>query len=210
MPMPLTDAVPPQLGNVLTFTTNNTPLKKFLGGLILKVLGWKCTVKVSPEMKHCVMVAAPHTTNWDFPIAISTFWVMGVDVKFFIKDNYTKGPLGFIFKALGALGVDRSKAKNGLTDYAIDRLKETNELVVLVPAEGTRKWVEKWRTGFYRIAMEANVPISLGYLDYEKKEAGVADVFYPSGDFEKDMTYIQEVYRPIKGKNPENYNPRIF
>ena len=177
---------------------------------MFKLMGWRCDIQVTEQMRHCVMIAAPHTTNWDFPIAISAFWIMGVDVKFFIKDNYTKGPFGFIFKALGALGVDRSKAKNGLTDYAIERLKESKELVVLVPAEGTRKRVEKWRTGFYRIAIEAKVPISLGYLDYEKKIAGVADVFMPSGDFEKDMTYIQEVYRPIKGKNPENYNPRIF
>jgi 1-acyl-sn-glycerol-3-phosphate acyltransferase len=156
------------------------------------------------------MVAAPHTSNWDFPIAVLSFWVMGLDVKFFIKDDYTKGPFGFLFKALGALGVDRSKAKNGLTDYAIELLKANKNLIIIVPAEGTRKRVDKWRTGFYRIALEANVPVSLGYLDYEKKIAGVADVFFPTGDFEKDMTHIQEVYRPIKGKNPENYNPRIF
>ncbi len=195
---------------MVTFEVKISGLKKFFGNLIFKLLGWKCNVTVTDEMKHSVMIAAPHTTNWDFLFVIGAFWIMGVDVRFFIKDNYTKGPFGFIFKALGALGVDRSKAKNGLTDYAIDRLKENDELVVLVPAEGTRKRVDKWRTGFYRIATEAGVPISLGYLDYEKKEAGVADVFYPSGDFEKDMLHIQEVYRPIKGKNTDNYNTSIF
>lgn len=161
-------------------------------------------------MKHSVMVAAPHTSNWDAPIALAAFWIMGVDVKFFIKDDYTKGAFGWLFKAFGAIGVDRSKKKNQLTDYAIELLNSQEELVILVPAEGTRKAVDKWRTGFYRIAIETGAPISLGYLDYAKKEAGVADVFKPSGEFEKDMFQIQEIYRPITGKNPTNYNKKIF
>lgn len=156
------------------------------------------------------MLAAPHTSNWDAPIALAAFWIMGIDLKFFIKNEYTKGPLGWLFKAVGAIGVDRSRKGNKLTDYAIELLNKRSELVILIPAEGTRKVVKAWRTGFYRIAMETGVPISLGYLDYSKKEAGVADVFRPSGNFERDMTHIQEIYRPIKGKNPENYNPRIF
>lgn len=173
-------------------------------------MGWKVTAKVTPEMAHSVMLASPHTSNWDAPIAIAAFWVMELDVKYFIKDNYTKGPMGWLFKWTGAIGVDRSKKKNKLTDYAIELLKTHEQMVILVPAEGTRKPVDKWRTGFYRIAREAQVPISLGYLDYQKKEAGVGEAFDPSGIFEQDMTHIQEFYRPIKGKYPENYNPSIF
>ena len=83
-------------------------------------------------------------------------------------------------------------------------------MVILVPAEGTRKRVDKWRTGFYRIATEAGVPISLGYLDYKRKEAGTLGVFWPSGDFEKDMAHIEAQYRDLHPKIPENYNPSIY
>lgn len=185
-------------------------LKKALAKFFIWITGWKVDVSVTPDLKRSVMLAAPHTSNWDFPYAILTFWVMEVDVRYFIKDSYTKGPLGWLFKWTGAIGVDRSKKGNKLTDYAIELLKENDELVILVPAEGTRKAVDKWRTGFYRIAMEAKVPVSLGYMDYKKKIAGVADVFWLSGNFEKDMTHIQEIYRPIHPKNPEGYNPEIF
>lgn len=188
----------------------NTGLKKLLANFFLWISGWKVTARVTPQMAHSVMLAAPHTSNWDFPFALASFWKMGIDVKYFIKDNYTKSPLGWFFRWTGAIGVDRSKKSNKLTDYAIELLKENDQLVILVPAEGTRRRVEKWRTGFYRIAREADVPISLGFLNYKDKIAGVGRPFYPTGDFENDMTHIQEFYRPIPGKHPENYNPKIF
>lgn len=155
------------------------------------------------------MIAAPHTSNWDFPIALAAFWIMGIDLKYFIKNDYTKGIFGGFFRWTGAIGVDRSKKKNNLTDYAIELLKE-KEVVILVPAEGTRTYVEKWRTGFYRIALETKVPISLGTLDYKEKFADILDVFMPTGNFEKDMLYIQEQYKNINAKHPKQYNPKIF
>ncbi|HCQ14622.1 MAG TPA: glycerol acyltransferase [Cryomorphaceae bacterium] len=187
-------------------------MKKILAKIFLGITGWKIPVDEEQiqRMKHSVMVAAPHTSNWDFPFAPAAFWKMGVDLRYFIKSEYTRGPFGRFFKWTGALGVDRSRQKNQLTDYAIELLRKHHDLVILVPAEGSRKPAPKWRTGFYRIANEAEVPISMGYLDYEKKIGGVLGVFEPSGDFEKDMHFIQEQYRPIKGKHPENYNPQIF
>ncbi len=185
-------------------------LKKILARIFLRLFGWRIVANVTPEIAHSVMVAAPHTSNWDFPIALAAFWYMDLDVKFFIKDDYTRGPFGWFFKWCGAIGVDRSKARNKLTDHAIELLKTQDPLIILVPAEGTRKAVPHWRTGFYRIAREAGVPISLGYLDYQKKTGGVEGPFTPSGDFGKDMLYIQEFYRPVTGKHPENYNPEIF
>lgn len=185
-------------------------MKKLLAKTILKLAGWKVAVKVTPEISHSVMVAAPHTSNWDFPIAILTFWALDIDLRYFIKDNYTRGLMGGLFRWTGAIGVNRSKKKNNLTHYAIELLQHNKQLVLLIPAEGTRKPVEKWRTGFYHIACKAGVPISLGYADYERKIAGVADVFWPTGDFEKDMYYIQETYKAFKGRHPENYNPQIF
>lgn len=188
----------------------NRVLKRLLANFFLWCTGWKVTARVTPEIAHSVMVAAPHTSNWDFPFAIAAFWKMGIDVKYFIKDNYTRSPMGWFFRWTGAIGVDRTKKSNKLTEYAIELLKESEQLVILVPAEGTRKAVSKWRTGFYRIATEAGVPVSLGFLDYAKKIAGVGQPFYPTGDFEKDMQHIQDFYQPITGKHPENYNPQIY
>ncbi|MDZ7847597.1 MAG: 1-acyl-sn-glycerol-3-phosphate acyltransferase [Owenweeksia sp.] len=185
-------------------------MKNFLANFFLKLTGWRVTARVTPAMAHSVMVAAPHTSNWDFPFSLMAFWKMGVPLRYFIKNEYTRGPLGWFFRWTGAIGVDRSKKKNKLTDKAIELLNDAPKMVLMVPAEGTRKRTEKWRTGFYRIALETGLPISLGFLDYHKKEAGVLDVFYPSGDFEKDMLHIQELYKTVQGKHPEDYNPQIF
>lgn len=185
-------------------------MKRFIASVFLGVTGWRARVDLSPEMRKSVMIAAPHTSNWDFPIALLAFWKMRVDVKYFIKDDYVNGAFGWFFKWTGAIGVDRSKGKNHLTQFAIDLLKENEELVVLVTPEGTRKRVEKWRTGFYRIAMAANVPITLAYVHFPDKITGIQKVFFPSGNFEEDMAVIEEVYRPFKGKFPENFNPKIY
>ncbi len=183
-------------------------MKKALGQFFFYLAGWKLKAHITEDMKHSVMVAAPHTSNWDFLFALAAFWMMGIDLKYFIKRAYTTGLHGFFFRWTGAVGVNQRK-HGKLTDYAINLLKE-KEMVVLVPAEGTRKRVEKWRTGFYRIAIEANVPISLGYLDYGKKEAGTLGCFKPSGDFEKDMAHIEGLYSKITAKFPKDYNPKIF
>ena len=187
-------------------------MKKFIAKIWYKAFGWtfNSNDEKKEKSKHCVMIAAPHTSNWDFPFTILGFWLEGLDLKFFIKDNYTKPFLiGSIFRWLGALGVNRSK-RNNLVEHSVALLKSNKNLVILVPAEGTRSRVNKWRKGFYQIAVQAQVPISLGYLDFKKKEAGLGPILYPTGDFEKDMQVIEDFYRNIEGKNPENYNPKIF
>ena len=185
-------------------------MKKLFARLVFFIFGWTMKVPDPKTLVPSVMIAAPHTSNWDFIFSIGAFWQMGIPLRYFIKDAYTRSIAGFFFRWSGAIGVDRSKRGSGLTDYAIELLKAHDKLVILVPAEGTRKKVEKWRTGFYRIAVEAGVPISLGYLDYAKKEAGVLTAFQPSGDTEKDMQFIQEQYARIHPKHPELYNKQIY
>jgi 1-acyl-sn-glycerol-3-phosphate acyltransferase len=185
-------------------------MKKFLAKVFFAIAGWKMEVKDPKPFVPSVMIAAPHTTNWDFPYALAAFWIMGIPLKYFIKDVYTKGPWGWFFRWTGAIGVNRKVAKGGLTQLAIDILKTDPGMVILVPAEGTRKRVEKWRTGFYRIATEAGVPISLGYLDYKKKQAGVGFAIKPKGNFEQDMEQIQDFYAQISPKFPEKYNKQIY
>ena len=184
-------------------------MKKWWGKTLLRIFGWKVEGAVPDDLKRMVMVAAPHTSNWDYPIAILAFMVIGIRMRYFIKDTYTKPPLGFIFKALGAIGVNRSRRSN-LTQYAVELLNESEEMVILVPAEGTRGRVEKWKTGFYHIAIEAKVPIVLGYVNYENKIAGIGPVYYPTGDFETDMNHIQQFYEDKAGRFPDQYNPKIY
>jgi 1-acyl-sn-glycerol-3-phosphate acyltransferase len=185
-------------------------LKKAIARFFLWIMGWTIDDTVPEEVHHSVMVAAPHTSNWDFLFAIFGFWIMGIEVRYFIKDTYTRSLFGWFFRWTGAIGVDRTKRSNGLVDYAIELLKSHEKLVILVPAEGTRKRVERWKLGFYHIAREAGVPISLGYLDYPNKRGGVLKVFQPSGVLEQDMQFIQDTYLTVTGKYPENYNPQIY
>lgn len=183
-------------------------MKKKIGGFVLKIFGWKLDYKNEFTITKGVVVAAPHTSNWDFLFTLATFWKMGIDVKFLIKDNYTKSIFGFFFKALGAVGVDRSTGKN-MVDFASDIIKK-KEIIFIVPAEGTRKRVEKWKTGFYHIAKKAGVPVLLGYLDYPSKTSGINKIIYLSDSFENDMKEIQEYYLNYSGKFPDNYNPSIY
>ncbi|MCT4623940.1 MAG: 1-acyl-sn-glycerol-3-phosphate acyltransferase [Schleiferiaceae bacterium] len=185
-------------------------MKKAIAKFYFWLIGWKINVQMDvSEVKHTVMIAAPHTSNWDFPNALAAFWLMGVDLKFFIKDAYTKSLFGFIFKWMGALGVTRSK-KNNLVNHAVTILNENPGIVILVPAEGTRSWVEEWKKGFYHIATEAKVRICLGYLDYKNKIAGIDQILEPTGNIQSDFEIIEKSYQQWTGKNPEMYNPEIF
>lgn len=185
-------------------------MKKILGKVFMAVAGWKVKIDLNTKsIDHCVMIAAPHTSNWDFPFTLATFWIKGIDLKFFIKDSYTKAFYGFIFKWMGAIGVDRNK-NNNLVEYAVSLLNAQEKLVILIPPEGTRSKVDFWKKGFYHIANGASVPIALGFLDFKHKVAGVDRLVMPTGKIDVDLKVIEDVYLKYTGKNPENYNPIIF
>jgi len=184
-------------------------MKKILANIVLFVSGWKSSYNTDFDKDRCVMLAAPHTSNWDFLFAMAIFWKHDVKVKFFIKDGFTKGIHGGFFRWMGAIGVDRTK-KNNLVDYAIDLFNENEKLVMLIPAEGTRKRVDKWKKGFYHIAKGANVSVALGYLDYKKKIAGVDKIIKLKGNFEVDMKIIEDFYKTKNAKFPELYNQSIY
>lgn len=184
-------------------------IKRVLSKFIFFIFGWKTEYNMDPSIKKCVMIAAPHTSNWDLIFALATYWKYGVKAKFFIKDMYTKGLHGYFFKKLGAIGVTRGK-KNNLVDFAVKLFHEKEELILLVPAEATRKRVPKWKKGFYVISKQANVPVALGFLDYKRKVAGVGGYVHLTDDYNADMQKIQDFYKNISAKFPENYNKQIF
>ena len=185
-------------------------MKKKIGKGILKLLGWKHKVPETYKVSKAVMIGAPHTSNWDILYSLAGMWAAGYRPKFFIKKEWIEKPLiGGIIRWLGGIPVDRTK-RNNLVQHSVDMLHKEKELVLLVPAEGTRKRVDAWKKGFYYIALQSGLPLLLAYLDYGKKEAGVGKMMYVSGDYEKDMEEIENFYKNITAKHPENYNPKIF
>lgn len=175
---------------------------KFLSKIIFKIFGWHVAGHIPPDLKKSMMIAAPHTSNWDFFFARCAFYLMDVDLRYTIKKEAMVGPLGWLLKKMGALPVDRSK-NNSLVNSMVEILNKSDRMVIMITPEGTRKYQPRWRKGFYYTALEAKVPIILGYLDYPNKEAGVGPIFYPTGDVEEDIEKIKAFYRTKKGKYPD-------
>jgi len=130
---------------------------------------------------------------------------LDLPINYLAKKELFKFPLKGLLKATGGIPVIRSKSQN-LVEAIVEKFNQSDQLYLMIPAEGTRKWVEKWKSGFYYAALGANVPILMGYLDYKNKESGFGPVLYPSGDIEKDLAVIREFYSKMTGKNHELFN----
>lgn len=173
--------------------------------IILKLFGWKVYGKLPDNIKKCVMVEAPHTSNFDFIIGRLAFFYLGIKAKFLIKKELFTPPFGFLLKKLGGIPIDRKKSNN-VVDYVSTLLKNSDELVVVVTPEGTRKLNTNWKKGFYYIALKAKVPIVLAYIDYGKKEGGIGKIIYPTGNFKEEFAEIIEFYNDKTAKYPEKFN----
>ncbi len=185
-------------------------MKKFLAKFVNFISGWHVNVPSEFRIKKAVMIAAPHTSNWDIIHALPGLWLGGYNPKYFIKDDFKKFPVvNWLLKWTGAIWVNR-KRNNNLIKHSVEMLNSQKELILMVPAEGTRSAAPKWKLGFYHIAKEANLPILLAYLDYNKKEAGVGKIIYPSDNMEKDLLDIENFYKNVTAKYPEKFNKRIF
>jgi len=163
----------------------------------LKLSGWKLEGEPPKEKKY-VLIAVPHTTNWDFPITLAFSFIFGVKIYWMGKDSLFKGILGPIMRFLGGISIDRSKSNNTVSQI-VDAYNGAEEMVVTIPVEGTRAKVDKWKTGFYYIAAGANVPIGRAFLDYKKKIGGFQPTFYPTGDLDADLAELQAGYKGISG-----------
>jgi len=183
----------------------------FLSKLYLKITGWKIDPYFPKELnEQCVMICAPHTSNWDFPITLAVMTALNVKARYAMKKELMRFPFGFLMRAVGGISIDRSPKKAGAerksTVEAIAELYEQEEkLCLMIAAEGTRSIRKEWKTGFYYIALQANVPICLGYLDYEKKVGGFGKVVHPTGDINKDMAEIMEFFADKTAKHPKNF-----
>ncbi|MCK9448423.1 MAG: lysophospholipid acyltransferase family protein [Bacteroidales bacterium] len=178
---------------------------KVFGRLMMKLIGWELVGAVPPHIKKCVILAAPHTSNWDFVIGRFAYWALGVPVKFLIKQEAFNHPLGCIVKKMGGIPVDRKKNTN-MVEYVASLFSEYEVLNVIITPEGTRKLVTEWKRGYYYIAQRAEIPIVLGFADYKNKQGGFGPVIYPSGNYEKDFVMIEEFYKTKTARHPEKYN----
>lgn len=179
-----------------------TPLLRAISVLILRISGW--TTRGEPlTHQRCVLIGAPHTSNWDFPLMLMVVLKLRLRIFWMGKHTLFPFPFGWFMKWLGGIPIDRSAA-HGTVEETVRQYRENDELIVLIPPEGTRKKVHKWKTGFYHIARNAGVPILLGYVDMGKKEAGFSDFFTPTGNLEQDMEVILAFYRGKTGLLIEN------
>jgi 1-acyl-sn-glycerol-3-phosphate acyltransferase len=178
---------------------------------IFKMKGWKFNSPVPPGSDHCVMIAAPHTSNWDAIFMIACFDLMKIPMRFTVKREWLKFPFKNLFLSVGAIGIDRSPKVAGqerlsMVEVMTDLIKTNDRIALVVTPEGTRSLRTTWKTGFYYVAVNAKVPIALGYMNYGKKEAGVGKMIYPSGDMKKDLKEIMEFYQGMTAKYPEKYS----
>ncbi len=173
-------------------------LLKRASGPLLSLVGWRKEGRL-PEKKRFVLIAAPHTSNWDLVMMLLLAFNFGLKIYWMGKDELFRFPFGGLMRWLGGIPIDRSKSHN-VVEESMRMFAEHDELVIAVPPEGTRGKVRYWKSGFYYIADGARVPIVLGFLDWRRKVGGMGPAVMPTGNIEADMELIKDFYKNIKGK----------
>jgi len=177
-------------------------LKQWIGKAFLRVAGWK-TEGERPAADRYVIIAAPHTSNWDMPFMLAMAFVYDIPVRWMGKHTLFKAPFASFFKRLGGIPIVRHRP-GGVVGQMVEHFENNDSLVLMVPAEGTRSHVDYWKSGFYHIARGADVPVVLSYLDVSKKVGGIGPALALTGDFGADMDKIREFYSEMQGFRPEN------
>ncbi|MEW6368086.1 MAG: lysophospholipid acyltransferase family protein [Acidobacteriota bacterium] len=190
-----------QVGNL-----PSTPiLPPIAARLTLKLLGWRLEGSVPAHPKY-VLVGVPHTSNWDVPLFVLMTSSLGIKAYQLAKESLFRWPLAGLMRWLGMLPIDRSSSQDYVQQF-VNIVKRQDRLVLAVSPEGTRKWTDYWRSGFYYIALGAEVPIALAFADYPTKVTGIGLTLEPSGDILSDMEVVRAFYRDKRGKRPENQGP---
>jgi len=190
------------------YRASRPKIVQWLARWFLRVSGWKVEGTVPPVAgnENLVLIAGPHTSNWDGVFGFAA--ILGLDAKITFFGKYTlfnKPVLGRFLKYMGGIPVDKSKPGKGLTDVAIENMKKFNGSLIAMSPEGTRAKTEKMKSGFLRIAKAVEGQIFLGAFDFDKKRI-VLDRFYsPSGNNEQDLQWVRNYFMQYKAKHPENY-----
>jgi len=174
-----------------------------LSAWIFRILGWKVVVNFPDELKKYIITAVPHTSAWDLPLGIMSRIALKKDIRFVGKHTLFRPPYGWIMKALGGVPVNREKSGN-FVKAVVEEFNKREEFAICVAAEGTRKPVKKLKTGFYFIAKNSGAAIILTKLDYKNKVLDFGTPFYPTDDQEADFKYIDNYFKGVIGKVPNN------
>lgn len=178
------------------------PVRNLIGRAWLRAFGWHTEGQL-PDATKAVFIAAPHTSNWDLPFTLAIAWSMRTNVSWIGKDSLFKPPFGPLLKALGGVPIVRGKNANQVESIAQAIQTQDDGLYLVIAPAGTRGKRDHWKTGFYRIAERAEVPILLGFLDYKGKRGGLGPAFMPSGNLAGDMDRIRAFYADKVGKHEE-------
>jgi 1-acyl-sn-glycerol-3-phosphate acyltransferase len=177
-------------------------IKRLIGEAFLRVAGWKVDGQ-RPPVDRYVIIAAPHTSNWDMPFMLAFAFIYDIPVKWMGKHTLFEGSKGAFFKRLGGMPIIRHRP-GGVVGQMVEAFENNEDLVLMVPAEGTRSHVDYWKSGFYHIARGADVPVVLSYLDFGKKIGGIGPALKMTGDISADMDRIRAFYAGKQGLKPEN------
>ncbi|MBK6328905.1 MAG: lysophospholipid acyltransferase family protein [Chloroflexi bacterium] len=170
---------------------------------ILALFGWRVTGSL-PDVPKALLIGAPHTTNWDFLLTVAAIYALGIRLSWMGKHTFVNGFGKPLWHWLGGIPIDR-RATHGMVGSMIEAFNHHDQLLVGITPEGTRSETHKWHSGFYHIAMGANVPILPVAFDYGRKEVHFYPIFRPTGDKETDITHLQTLYQDVKGKFPHSW-----
>jgi len=177
------------------------PFAEWLGRTVLKLMGWRIEGEL-PRLDKFVAIGAHHTSNWDFVIFIALKFVLRLNARWFGKHSIFRWPFGGLMRAWGGIAIRRDRQLNTV-EQAVQAFRDNREFILVLSPEGTRKKVERWRMGFYHIALGAGVPIVLGALDYQNRRVVIGPTFQPTGDEQADLRAMLDFFRPFVPKKPE-------
>ena len=178
-------------------------MKRALGKWVLRVTGWTLAGD-RPSAEKFVLIAAPHTSNWDLLFLLAFAWSVDLPLAWMGKHTLFPPVLGWVTRALGGVPVRRDR-RNDMVSQMTELFASRSELALTVPSEGTRDRVEYWKSGFYRIAVSASVPIVPGFLDYSRRRGGFGPPLQPTGDVSRDMDELRAFYADKVGRHPEKW-----
>ena len=174
------------------------PLLYVFANVGLFVLGWKSKGRM-PDIKKFILVAAPHSSNWDFIYFLLVIFKLQIPVHWIAKKSMFFWPFTGLLERLGGISIDRSQ-KGNLVVGMVDTINKAERLIITIAPSGTRKKVTHWKTGFYQIASQANIPIVFGFVDYKRKTSGIGPMLLPTGDMDADMMTIKAFYKDKSGR----------
>ncbi|MCR6685965.1 lysophospholipid acyltransferase family protein [Pseudoxanthomonas sp.] len=192
---PLLPAIPPNMPQLPA----RRRFSRWLGRSVLRLGGWRVAGEL-PDIPRLVLIAAPHSSNWDGIWGMAAKMALGFDVRVLGKASLFWWPLSLVLHRLGVIPVDRGRAQ-GVVAQAVELVRRSPRMWFALAPEGTRKPVEHWKPGFWKIADGAGVPILMAYFHYPEKTIGIGPLFHTSGDLRTDMAAIRTWYRPWQGKN---------